>query len=144
MSDLLHRIRVFVYRVQEQSADYLLLKGDQGVESFWTPVHGPIGFGEKLENAIRREVMDDVGIAQASRLIDLEMPQRWRIGDEEVVEWNFGFGTHMRLDELNLHARWADYRWADYTSAFPSLEFEHDRAAITRLHTVLFGDAPAA
>jgi predicted NUDIX family NTP pyrophosphohydrolase len=82
--ELSHRIRVFVYRYREGAPSYLLLRGAQ-FESFWTPIHGPIGFGEKLEAAIRREVMDDIGLARPSRLIDLGMPTRWQLGDEEVI-----------------------------------------------------------
>ena len=90
MSELLHRIKVFVFRFQEAKPDYLLLRGG-GTESFWGPIQGPIGFGEKLESAIRREVMDDVGIHRPLDLIDLQMPARWVLGDEEVIEWTFGF-----------------------------------------------------
>ena len=139
MSELSHRIKVFVYRFEKrQSPDYLLLKSAQGIESFWTPIHGPIGFGEKLESAIRREVMDDTGIGRPAELIDLQMPGRWVVGDEEIVEWTFGFrvppAAEPRLDQ----DRWADYRWAAFAEAYPSLELETDRAAIMRLHALLF------
>jgi len=137
MSDLLHRIRVFVFRFHERRPQYLLLRGCQGIEAFWTPIHGPIGFGEKLEVAIRREVMDDVGLGKPAELIDLEMPSRWVLGDEEVVEWNFGFQTASREEDLQLDPRWSDFRWAEFTKAYPSLELEYDRAAIMRLHTLL-------
>lgn len=137
MSDLQHRIRVFVFRYEERRPQYLLLRSDQGIEAFWTPIHGPIGFGEKLETAIRREVMDDVGIMKPAELIDLRMPARWLVGDEEVIEWNFGFHANPEVDHLDLAERWADFRWAEFATAYPSLELEIDRAAIMRLHTLL-------
>jgi len=137
MTELNHRIRVFVYRFNAGRPDYLLLRAAQ-MESFWTPIHGPIGFGEKLETAIRREVMDDIGLARPAELIDLQMPTRWLVGDEEVVEWVFGFHapapeSGLRLDE----SRWAAFRWVQFTDAYPSLELEYDRAAIMRLHARL-------
>jgi hypothetical protein len=137
MSDLQHRIRVFVFRYEKRRPQYLLLRGAQGIEAFWTPIHGPIGFGEKLEAAIRREVMDDVGIAKPTELIDLRMPARWLVGDEEVIEWNFGFHASPEAARLRLDKRWADFRWAEFAMAYPSLELEIDRAAIMRLHTML-------
>jgi hypothetical protein len=137
MSDLQHRVRVFVFRYEERRPQYLLLRGAQGIEAFWTPLHGPIGFGEKLETAIRREVMDDVGLAKPAELIDLRMPARWLLGDEEVVEWNFGFQASASEAQLRLDKRWADFRWAEFAMAYPSLELEIDRAAIMRLHTML-------
>jgi hypothetical protein len=135
MTELLHRVRVFVYRFAEAQPDYLLLRAT-GHESFWGPLQGPIGFGEKLESAIRREVLDDVGLARAAELIDLQMPARWVVGDEEVIEWTFGFRSPAR-PELSLGPRWADFRWADFGLAYPSLELDGDRAAILRLHTLL-------
>ena len=137
MRELTHRIRVFVYRFDGGRPDYLLLRRAQ-VESFWTPIHGPIGFGEKLESAIRREVMDDIGLGRPTELIDLQMPTRWLVGDEEVIEWIFGFhappaGSSLRIDR----ERWADHRWVQFPQAYPSLELEYDRAAIMRLHAML-------
>ena len=136
MSELLHRIRVFVFRYQEARPDYLLLRGG-GCESFWGPIQGPIGFGEKLESAIRREVMDDVGIRRPLDLIDLQMPARWVLGDEEVIEWTFGFQVPFQERELELSSRWSESRWAGFSHAYPSLEMDADRAAIIRLHTML-------
>ena len=129
---------MFVFRFAERNPHYLLLRGAQGIESFWTPIHGPIGFGEKLETAIRREVMDDAGFGRPQDLIDLEMPSRWVVGDEEIVEWTFGFQAAPDPQEPRLDGdRWADWRWADFPSAYPSLELEFDRAAIMRLHAIL-------
>jgi len=136
MTDLLHRIKIFVYRLQGEHPDYLLLRS-VGRESFWGPIQGPIGFGEKLESAIRREVMDDIGIRRPMDLIDLQMPARWLLGDEEVIEWAFGFRTPIETMDLCLAPRWADFQWADFSVAYPSLELEPDRAAIMRLHTLL-------
>jgi len=136
MSELLHRIKVFVFRFQEAQPDYLLLRGG-GNESFWGPIQGPIGFGEKLESAIRREVMDDVGIRRPLDLIDLQMPARWLVGDEEVIEWTFGFQVPFEDETLRLAPRWSEFRWSGFSLAYPSLELDDDRAAIIRLHTML-------
>jgi hypothetical protein len=136
MTDLLHRLKIFVFRIQERTPNYLLLRAS-GTESFWGPIQGPIGFGEKLEAAIRREVMDDVGIPRPLDLIDLQMPARWLVGDEEIIEWTFGFRMPSRDTRLTLANRWAEFRWAAFSQAYPSLELEFDRAAIMRLHTLL-------
>ncbi len=136
MGELLHRIRIFVYALRDAEPSYLLLR-EGGLESVWGPVHGSLGFGEKLEAAIRREVVEEVGIARPLDLIDLQIPGRWLVGDEEVIEWNFGLRTPPSPEGLELAPRWVDYRWAAFGQAYPSLELENDRAAIMRLHTLL-------
>ena len=138
MSELSHRIRVFAYRVHEGHLDYLLLKSARGVDGTWSPINGPIAFGEQLESAVKREVKSDTGIVKSARVIDLDMTTRWLLGDEEVVEWNYGFrvegaGESISLDE----ERWSAFRWANFTDAYPSLVLAYDRAAIMRLHSML-------
>lgn len=137
MSEVLHRIRLFVYEVTSEAPSYLLLRPAQGVEACWGPIHGSIGFDEQVEAAIRRELRTDTGISSPLDLIDLEMPSQWLVGDEQVVEWNFGVRASMTREKLDLDERWSAFRWADFSSAYPSLELEFDRAAIMRLHTLL-------
>ena len=138
MVDLLHRVRVFVFQLRGGEPNYLLLKGAPEHESFWTPIHGPIGFGEKLESAIRREVLTDTGLTRPAELIDLQMPHRWIVGDEEVIEWTFGFRALPTEEGLTIDGdRWTDFRWWRFGEAYPSLELDPDRAAITRLHAII-------
>jgi hypothetical protein len=59
------------------------------------------------------------------------------VGDEEVIEWTFGFRARPDNDALQLSARWSAFRWALFNEAYPSLELETDRAAILRLHALL-------
>jgi 8-oxo-dGTP pyrophosphatase MutT (NUDIX family) len=137
MSELLHRIKVFVYRAQGAEPEYLLLRGAQGIESTWGPLHGNLGFGEKLETAIRREVIEETGILRPIDLIDLEMPQHQVVGDEQVVEWAFGLRTLHTRRRLELDPRWSEFRWAQFSEGYPLLELEPDRAAFLRLHTLI-------
>ena len=137
MSTLLHRVKVFVYCMSRRQPKYLLLKRDHGIEACWGPLQGPIEHGEKLESAIRREVMETTGIAPPRELIDLRMPVRWVVGDEEVVEWHFGFRTDDERRIADLDPCWSEFRWEQFPAAYPSLELEPNRAAIMRLHTLL-------
>lgn len=137
MVELLHRIKVFVYRLTGPEPDYLLLKPDQGIEALWGPIQGELGFGEKLEQAIRRKVLDETGMSPPGQLIDLEMPTRWSLGIEEVVEWTFGYHSINEPDPTRLLQHWAAHRWAGFTRAYPSLGLDDDRAAIMRLHAFL-------
>jgi hypothetical protein len=136
MVDLQHRLKLFVYRVHRRQPDYLLLRGP-GPESFWVPAQGPIGFGEKIDSAIRRELSEDLGLSSASDLLDLELPARWQLGDEEVIEWCFALRTPHERSNPQLGPRWSHFRWSHFSEAYPSLELEGDRAAILRLHHIL-------
>ena len=101
----------------------------------WGPLQGTLGFGDKLETAIRRRLKEDIGVKAPGRLLDLEMPGRWTIGDEEVVEWTFGVRTGDDLQPESVADIWAAHRWARFDDAYQSLGLELDRAAVMRLHT---------
>ncbi len=135
MSELIHRIKIFVYRFAETKPSYLLLKRDQGLEAMWGPLQASLGFGDKLETAIRHQVHEGIGLSTPERLLDLEMPGRWSIGDEEVIEWMFGVRTEDIVRPESISPDWAAHRWATFDDAYRSLGFELDRAAVMRLHT---------
>jgi hypothetical protein len=137
MIEFLHRVKVFVFAVGAVQPAYLLVKSAQGIEGCWGPLQGNLGHGEQLEAAIRREVVDDLGLSRAREVIDLHMPQRWSMGDEEVIEWHYGCRTSNESETLRLARRFSEFRWADFGVAYPTLELETDRAAIVRLHTLL-------
>jgi len=135
---VLHRVRVFVYHLEQGSPRYLLLHSAQGAEGLWRPVHGNIEFNEQFETAVRREVLEEIGLVTRDGLVDLEMPLRQILGDEEVVHWNYGFRVDDFPEVLQLDTeRFDQYRWNPYDQAFAKYGLEGDRQAVTRLHSVL-------
>ena len=133
MSDLIHRVRVFPYSIESREPAYLLARREQGIESCWGPLQGEIGLGEQMEGAILRQVHEGMGQDELLDLIDLKMPARWLIGDEEIIEWNFG----CRIHPLDTQESVIPLRWERFAHAYPTLELENDRAAILRLHALL-------
>lgn len=137
MTDFQHRVRVFVFGFHDRRPEYLLLRRTLSPESFWTPLHGPIGFGEKLETAVQREVVQDTGLGRMDEVIDLQMQTNHLLGDEYVVEWTYAVRATDSRRDLVLDETWAAYRWSSMENAYPALEFDADRAALVRLHTML-------
>lgn len=135
---VLHRVRVFVFAQTPGQANYLLLHSRQGHEGLWRPVHGNIQFNEQFDSAVKREVLEDTGLIASSDIIDLSLPLRQTLGDEEVIHWNFGFPISALPEDLQLNDRWDGHEFVPYDRAFQRLELEGDRAGITRLHSLLF------
>lgn len=82
-------------------------------------------------------MLDDIGISRPVGVVDLQMPGRWVLGDEEVIEWTYGFRTLPDALDVQPLRRVFQHRWASFTDAYPSLELEPDRAALLRLHALL-------
>lgn len=137
MGELIHRIKIFLFRPEGEGFRYLLLRPAHGHEALWGPLQSELGLGEKLEGAIRQHVRNDLGVWTPGQLIDLKTPSLWRLGDEEVVEWNYGYECVDRLDPDRMDPHWAAHRWEDISVAYPSMGLEFDRQAILRLHSGL-------
>ena len=137
MTDLTHRVRVFVFGYRDGRPDYLLLRRDCNPESFWTPLHGRLGFDEQLESAVQREVHAGTGLSRLGEVIDLRMTHDLLLGDEQVIEWTYAARVFDTPEPEQLQATWAAHRWSDFEQAYQALEFEVDRASILRLHTLL-------
>lgn len=137
MPDLQHRIRLFVYRLEGDRPSYLLVRRSEGVNPTWGPIDGPIEFHEKIETAIEREVREDFGLERPETVVDLQMPKHWTLGDEEVIEWPYGVKAPKTESGLVLDARWAESRWTEFHEAYSQLCLDLDRAAVTRLHTLI-------
>lgn len=137
MSEFIHRVRVFVFGFRESRPDYLLLRRDTSPESFWTPLHGRLEFGEQLEAAVVREVHQETGLSRLGEVIDLKLTQDVLLGDEQVIEWTYAARVYESPDPDQLLGSWAAHQWASFEDAYQALEFELDRASILRLHTLL-------
>lgn len=137
MGELHHRVKVFLFRREGVQPQYLQLKAKHGSESLWGPLQSELGFGEKLEGAIRYHVRNDLGVMVPGQVLDLKIPSHWNFGDEDVVEWSFGYQCVGRLDQELLARNWSAYRWEGFATAYPTMGLEFDRQAILRLHSDL-------
>ena len=128
-----HKVRVFVFRFEERQPRYLLLRHQPRLENSLGPVHGTVGLGEHLEDAVLREVAEETGLRHPSHLIDLEHFERLCFGDEGVVEWEFGYETRGHGPLIVPGPQVVETIWANFDQAFQTLEITEDRDALVRL-----------
>jgi 8-oxo-dGTP pyrophosphatase MutT (NUDIX family) len=140
MFQLEHRVRVFVYQVLDRRIEFLLLRHKPRDEWPLGPVIGAVTPGEKLEDAIRREVQAETGLRRPVHLCELTAPQKELFGDMGVVEWPFAWqaGTPSEpVLELRPGPMIGELIWMPFGDAFRQLELPADRDALVRLQTTL-------
>lgn len=140
MFSLEHRIRVFVFQVLDRRIEYLLLRHKPREEWPLGPVVGPVTPGEKLEDAIRREVHAEIGLKRPVHLMELTAPHKDLFGDMGVVDWPFAWqaGTpHDPVLQLAPGPMIGELQWLPFDAAFRELELSADRDALVRLQTSL-------
>ena len=135
-----HRIRVFVFQVLDERVEYLLLRHKPRAEWPLGPVVGPVTPGEKLEEAIRREVKAETGLRRPVHLMELMQPQKELFGDVGVVEWPFAWQAGTPADpvaQLQPGPMIGELQWLPFDAAFQHLELAADRDALVRLQLSL-------
>jgi len=140
MFNLEHRVRVFVFQVLDQRVEFLLLRHKPREEWPLGPVIGPVTPGEKLEEAIRREVHSDTGLKRPVHLLELSQPQKELFGDVGFVEWPYAWqaGTpEAPVTELTPGPKVGELQWLPFDEAFHTLESGGDRDALVRLQLSL-------
>lgn len=140
MFSLEHRIRVFVFQVLDERVEFLLLRHKPREEWPLGPVVGPVTPGEKLEEAIRREVHAETGLRRPVHLQELTQPQKELFGDVGVVEWPYAWqaGTPGEpVADLNPGPMIGELHWLPFDEAFQQLENGSDRDALVRLQLSL-------
>lgn len=140
MFSLEHRIRVFVFQVLDERVEFLLLRHKPREEWPLGPVVGPVTPGEKLEEAIRREVHAETGLRRPVHLQELTQPQKELFGDVGVVEWAYAWqaGTPGEpVADLNPGPMIGELQWLPFDEAFQQLENGSDRDALVRLQLSL-------
>jgi len=136
MFSLEHRVRVFVFQVLDRRVEYLLLRHKPREEWPLGPVVGPVTPGEKLEDAIRREVHAETGLRRPVHLMELLEPQKELFGEVGVVEWPFAWqaGTPAEpVGTLRMGPMIGEMQWLPFEEAFRYLELPGDRDALVRL-----------
>lgn len=135
-----HRIRVFVFQVLDRGVEYLLLRQKPRTEWPLGPVVGPVAPGDKIADAIRREVQAETGLRRPVHLIDLAPPQKELFGDLGLVEWPFAWqaGTPREpVQALTPGPMIGELQWLPFEAAFQRIELATDREALIRLQLTL-------
>lgn len=140
MFSLDHRVRVFVFQVLDHRVEYLLLRHKPREEWPMGPVIGPVTPGEKIEEAIHREVHAETGLKRPVHLKELMQPQKELFGDLGVVEWPYAWqaGTPTEpVHKLRPGPMIGELHWLPFDQAFHQLENNCDRDALVRLQLSL-------
>lgn len=137
--NLRHQVRVFVFQFDEERLEYLLLRRRPHRENVLGPIRGRVEHDEHLQDAVIREVREEIGIERPAHLIDLQHTSTFVLGDEGLVHWEFGYQAPTLADTQDIHfgPAVAETRWFGFEEAFQTLELPEDRSTLVRLQMFL-------
>jgi len=132
-----HVVRVFVFRQQAGSLEYLVVRHEPAHDSFWTPVTGVLQPHESIYQAAVRSVGEELGLSAPRRILDLQLASRIQIGEFDEIDWSVGYAAATAASDLRPASDLAELRWLDFDRGYRELELEDDRRSIMRLHFTL-------
>ncbi|GAB4136551.1 MAG: hypothetical protein Fur0037_01200 [Planctomycetota bacterium] len=140
MFSIEHKVRVFVFHVMEDGVRFLLLRQKPATEWPLGPVVGSVTPGEKIQDAVLREVRAETGLRRPLHLIEIAEPKKELFGDLGLVEWPFAWqaGTPSEPDcPLHPGPMIGEVLWLGFAEAFQRVENAEDRDALVRLQLTL-------
>jgi FMN phosphatase YigB (HAD superfamily) len=129
-------VAVFVYR----GGRLLLMK--RARQGIWHIPSGVVETAESFVEAAGRELEEETGLRSASGLIDLSLPQRYPVTDDERHEYpsdvkevtlhNFAIAAPRRW-EPTLNEEHSEYRWSSFADALALLHWPDTREVLKEL-----------
>jgi len=137
MPEQTHCVRVFVFRHTSAQYEYLVLRREPALESFWTPVTGVMLPDENIYQAAVRHVGEWVGLYPPRQIVDLQLATHIQVGDLDEVDWSVGYACRPDAADLHPTTEVAEARWLGFDATYRNLDLEEDRRSIMRLHFTL-------
>lgn len=141
-------IQVLVYPVRRATSgdwEYLLLQRVPTGGGFWQGVTGGVVGNENLDEAARRELIEETGLVplvveRIDYSYSLPVDDRWRhlyaTDVEEIKE--YVFVAHVdALQEPEISSEHDQYRWCQFDEALGLLRWPENVEALKRCHKVV-------
>ena len=140
MFTLDHKVRVFVFHVRPDGIQYLLLRQKPRDEWPLGPVIGAVAPGDKIQDAVLREVRAETGLRRPVHLLEIAQPNKELFGDFGLVEWPFAWQAGVPgepLAPVTPGPMVGEVAWLPFEQAFRRIELQTDRDALVRLQLTL-------
>lgn len=129
------QIEVVIYKLENSIPKYLILKRTSQRGGFWQPVTGGIEVGESPEQAVERELKEELGIDNRFPLTNI---YSFNFTEDGVTHKEYVYAIEADPSQViklsNEHER---YLWLDENAAVEILKWPGNKEAIRRLSKIL-------
>ena len=132
----LKQIEVILYRVKNESLEYLLLKRTKERGGFWQPITGGVKEGEDVLESVRREITEETGVENIVNIINLNYKFNFNKGELSFVEYTFG-AEILPQNKIKISYEHDEYKWCDYKKAINLITWNGNKRALVKLNKQL-------
>ncbi|MFT4244264.1 MAG: NUDIX domain-containing protein [Candidatus Woesearchaeota archaeon] len=132
------KIQAIVFRKNSQdSLEILALKRTKELGGNWQPITGNVEEKESYEEALKREIKEEIGISSIIRVLDLDIEFEFTKNNKTFIEKAYGveISLNERISlEQNPSLEHNDSIWISYDGAFEIFDFIQQKEALNSLY----------
>ena len=138
------QIEAIIFRKNEDSFDFLLLKRTPEKGGFWQPLCGSLEGNEDLLQAAYRELFEETAISKEDVLNVIENVHYFEIDKHYITdkkmptikEYVFAFEVNKKTVvniKNNIYPEHEDFKWVSYNEALGMLKWKNNKEAFKKL-----------
>ena len=134
-----NQIEAIIFKKDEKNNyQFLLLKRIEIKGGFWQSISGGIEENETAEDAVKREIKEEIGVTNILQIIK----EVYHFVLEENGKEEFVFGAEISANEKidltkNIYPEHEDYRWCSLDEALNLLKYPGNKEGLKELNRIL-------
>lgn len=136
------QIQAILYRKTNTKTQYLLLKRKSDTGGFWQPVTGGVEKGETKIQALKREVQEETGIKNLTKIIkNVHYYEFWDLFKQEnrqrlIKEYVFGVEVSPN-EKITISWEHTEHKWCSFKEALKLLKYNENKESLKKLNQIL-------
>jgi len=131
---MIEKVCVFIFKRTMRGYEFLLLKRPEKLGNIWQPVTGHIEKDEKPLESAKREVLEETGIKEITRIIDPEFAYEFSSkAKKDYKEYVFGFEVPQTIEEISISNEHVNYSWLNADTSKQMLYWTNNKLALDKI-----------
>ena len=130
----MQKVEAIIYRINDKNTpEFLICKRPPSWGGFWQFVTGKVDEGESLEDAVRREVEEEIGVTNIKQIKKTDISFSFK-NYQNVEAIEHVFLVKLAQDtEIKLNHEFEEYLWLPYKDALKKLDWMNHKLNLERI-----------
>jgi len=136
------QVQAILYRKTNTETQYLLLKRISNRGGFWQPVTGGIEKGETKTQALKREIQEETGIKNLTKIIKnvhtYEFRDLFKQENRQRLIKEYAYGVEVSPNEkITISQEHTEHKWCNFKEALKLLKYKENKESLKKLNKIL-------
>jgi dATP pyrophosphohydrolase len=136
------QVQAILYRKTNTKTQYLLLKRTSDTIGFWQPITGGIEKGETKTQALKREIQEETGIKNPTKIIKnvhhYEFRDLFKQENRHRLIKEYAFGVEVfPKEKITISQEHTEHKWCTFQQALKLLKWKENKEALKKLNKIL-------